>query len=721
MLTNDTPIATPDDDQFGVDPFARALARAVSQMAAPKGAVIAINGPWGCGKSSALNLVLFHVDDLVKQDKLKIIRFSPWWMSGPDAITAAFFSDLEAAIGRSMGRKALDALQKLTRRVLRFGKTASGAADLYAPGVGKVVEGATEAVGSLLPDEDDIATQHQKLAELLEQSEKRFLVVVDDIDRLSPEEAIQVFKLVKSVGQLPNVLYVLVFDRELAEKVIAERYPSEGPHYLEKIVQAAFEVPAVSPEDLREAFLAQVNATCEPKEGEDPVRVMNIMLGLVTPLLNSPRDLKRLIGMLQVTWAAVSSEVDRADFVAMEALRLFRPGVYNAIRASPDRLTGGAVSSANRPARDAAAEYDKLLLDSVPEADRDEMRLALRRLFPRLEAVWANTHYTSEGWWRRQRLVCTAEHFPTYFRFALGDELLPEKSIAELISRANDREFIQATFRQALQENLKSGRTRASVYLEELTLHAPEVAEEHIAPLVSALFEIGDELDVQSDEGRGMYQMANNNLRLHWLLNDLVRERLNQDARVPLLRAAMRSASLNWFCSFAERCRREHHPDERSRPTPEDARYVDEKTADRFIQEALRRLRAAARDGTLAQQRKMVSTLYEWVRLSPKGIKEVRPRAIKLLANDDFVTHLATNAFHITWSHSMGFGGMGDLVSRGTAQVNKEGIRELTDEKKFLARVRQLKSAATDPDAKKFWDAFMETWEKPDLDPFHDR
>ena len=41
-------------------------------------------------------------------------------------------------------------------------------------------EGTTEAVGSLLPDEDDIATQHQKIAELLEKSEKRFLVVVDD-------------------------------------------------------------------------------------------------------------------------------------------------------------------------------------------------------------------------------------------------------------------------------------------------------------------------------------------------------------------------------------------------------------------------------------------------------------------------------------------------------------------------------------------------------------
>ena len=107
--------------------------------------------------------------------------------------------------------------------------------------------------------------------------------------------------------------------------MVSEKYPSEGPHYLEKIVQAAFEVPAVSSEDIRAAFMAEVNATCAAKEDEDPVRTMNIMYGLVTPLLKSPRDLKRLIGMLQVTWPAVSSEVDRADFVAMEACVYFDP------------------------------------------------------------------------------------------------------------------------------------------------------------------------------------------------------------------------------------------------------------------------------------------------------------------------------------------------------------------------------------------------------------
>jgi hypothetical protein len=36
MLTNDTPIATPEDDRFGINPFAQALAKAISDMPAPK-------------------------------------------------------------------------------------------------------------------------------------------------------------------------------------------------------------------------------------------------------------------------------------------------------------------------------------------------------------------------------------------------------------------------------------------------------------------------------------------------------------------------------------------------------------------------------------------------------------------------------------------------------------------------------------------------------------
>jgi predicted KAP-like P-loop ATPase len=52
MLTNDTPITTPDDDHFGIDQFARTLVKAILAMQAPQGVVIGINGPWGSDKTA---------------------------------------------------------------------------------------------------------------------------------------------------------------------------------------------------------------------------------------------------------------------------------------------------------------------------------------------------------------------------------------------------------------------------------------------------------------------------------------------------------------------------------------------------------------------------------------------------------------------------------------------------------------------------------------------
>jgi predicted KAP-like P-loop ATPase len=249
-------------------------------------------------------------------------------------------------------------------------------------------------------------------------------------------------------------------------------------------------------------------------------------------------------------------------------------------------------------------------------------------------------------------------------------------------------------------------------------LHASDVPEEHIGTLVSSLFEIADELDVKADEGRGMLAMANNNLRVHWLLNRLVRDRLDRATRIPILREAMKTASLYWYCNFAESCYSDHFPADHQRHIAEDQRWVDERTAKLFHRSALTRIRKAAEDGSIAQQRRLVIILYEWVRFAPKGIKEVRAKVKKLLANDEFVSHLAIDAFHLTWSHSLGFGGMGDLVARGTPQINKEAIRYFSDEKKFMGRVRERQAAATEAGELLFWKTFIEAWERPETDRF---
>jgi hypothetical protein len=54
---------------------------------------------------------------------------------------------------------------------------------------------------------------------------------------------------------------------------------------------------------------------------------MNIFYDVIAPEMRTPRDLIRLTNALAVTWPAVGGEVDRADFVAMETVRLLRPEI----------------------------------------------------------------------------------------------------------------------------------------------------------------------------------------------------------------------------------------------------------------------------------------------------------------------------------------------------------------------------------------------------------
>jgi KAP family P-loop domain len=105
-----------------------------------------------------------------------------------------------------------------------------------------------------------------------------------------PDEALAVFRLVKSVGQLQNILYVLVFDRVLAEKVVSEHFPSEGPHYLEKIVQAAFELPMPEKTELRNYLLTKLSAIVLHRSETTPVHLMNLFYSVVLPEMHTPRD-----------------------------------------------------------------------------------------------------------------------------------------------------------------------------------------------------------------------------------------------------------------------------------------------------------------------------------------------------------------------------------------------------------------------------------------------
>ncbi len=704
---NDQPIATPSEDRFGIDPFARALASGICKLKTPTGSVIALNGPWGSGKSSAVNLVRYHLADAVTAEELVLIDFTCWWFRGEDALALAFFRELYAGLAPSLGDKIKKALPKLGARLLRAGSAIGGAADAAgAAGIGAAAGGAMEWLGGLIQQEESVEKLHGELSKALAEQKKRFLIVVDDIDRLSPDEALLIFRLVKSVGRLPNVLYLLVYDRQLAEKIVSERYPSEGPHYLEKIVQAAFELPEPSATEVQQHLLGQVETICGSPDEDGIVRFMNIFHEGIAPAMRTPRDVARFTNSLSVTWPVVAGEVDAADFLALEVLRLQHPTIYRAIRQNKELICLGERGD-GRNHETVAKRYQEMLFGSEQAPDDERLRRVLMRLFPALESAWANMSY-GDGFaqqWAMERRVCSTTHFDSYFRFAVGDEVLPRAELDDFIQRAADQNYVAETMRHAVTMTRKAGGTKAAVLLTELNTHAGGIRKDLVLPLLTALFTVADEINVEADEARA-FSIGSNELRLHWLLRRLILERMTLAERSNILLRACETAAVGWLAALTASAWNDYHPREGRTPEPPGNCLTTEADAERLRNMLRARIEAAATGDTLAGHRDLPFLLFSWGDLAGDDGAAARAWTAALYASDVGVKQLARAFTSYGWSQGMGCGGLSDVVAKRTTHVRMKGLEKFVDLDVFRKRVEEVAatgSAATVVE-------FLEAW-----------
>jgi predicted KAP-like P-loop ATPase len=701
---NDAPIVAPDEDRFGIDPFAKSLASSIRKMSAPEGTVLALNGPWGSGKSSAVNLIHHHLKEAVDRGELIILNFACWWFRGEEALALAFFRELYAGLGPSLGDRFKQALPKIGARLLKAGGALGAGIDLAGGGgAGSVAAGAMNWLSGLIKEDNTIEKLHADLVNALREQKKRFLIIIDDIDRLAPDEALLVFRLVKSVGRLPNVLYLLAFDRKLAEAVVAKQYPTEGPHYLEKIIQAGFDIPLPRQTELGQQLLEQIGALCGAPAESDLVRFMNTFYDVVLPEVRTPRDLVRLMNAFSVTWPAVGSEVDEADFVALETLRVFRPEVYGALRGGKELLCGADGMSAYRSVSERTMQYDRLL-SAVSDDKKGATKNALMRIFPRTQAIWSNVHYNDAERWAAERRACSERHFDAYFRFALGDEALQRSAIDDVIAHAADREHVQVAFRRALATARSGGRTTASLLLDELKFHADKVPAESVEPLLCALFEIADELQVEGDKEKA-FSIGDNQLRLHWLLRRLTLERFDLARRSATFVAACRNAQLGWLVDFSQSAYRDYYPGEGKESEREENCLTTLADTEAMHQWALERIRDAAETGALLKHPQLPYLLFRW---SDQNAPRVQEWTSGQLQTDAGVVRFAEAFTSHSWAQ-----GIDDRVARRQTRASVESIDRILDRELFRRRLEAL-AANTGLNTKdsETVKTFLEAWDR---------
>ena len=521
----DAPIRSAAEDTLGRKEFARNLAELVAKWKGDTSLVIAVRSPWGNGKTSVKNMVLEHLRDTKR--KVRVLQFNPWQYDRAEAITAAFYRELRLALGKR--RYGLGAWRRgqMLRRYGRYftaaskGLTAAGGqvtpilAAMAVLGFGSFVAtyfnqdmvlrwgslglavvGGFGLLGRLFlfigspPEETPQQHVREELEALLRKLKEPLLVIIDDLDRLDEEAIRLVIRHVKVNADLPNITYLLLFQREIVEAALNPITDGQGRAYLDKIILAPFDLPAIGREQLEKVLFGALDkllASLPENTGFNANRWGNAYHGGLKYYFQNLRDVHRFAASLAVQMTlhvtAKMVEVNIVDIFILETLRLFEPDVYASIADNQELLTksGGLEAEDKEKAR-------AILSGAKNKAAAQEL---LTDLFPRLNSAFQGHIIYGDGshtQWVKSRRVSIDRNFNRYFSLRLPDNTISATEFEELLERAGDRSYIDRAFADLRSRGL----------LDSLVSRLDEVGEElpvaHIEVLAGALFDLGDEL-----------------------------------------------------------------------------------------------------------------------------------------------------------------------------------------------------------------------------------
>ncbi len=438
-LDAECPIVEWDQDVLNRSALVESLGTTVLVSRAP---VVAIDGQFGDGKSSVMNLL----KRTLRQHAI-VIPFSAWLPGSEETLATDMFSDIATEC------KRLYYLPRLRRRLLAYAKTICGSISFL------------KAVPELFPpvsQKDEI----EEMGKALSRIPRRIVVLLDEMDRLQKGELQVVLKILRGVAFFPNLSYVCAFDRSVVMRTCFGEHNLESREYFEKFFPVVFALPKPDAnllfQMLHLRLVAVFNESHMLQTDDEKKRFIKTLGELwdrtLISLCTNLRKVVLIVNDVSVSVRPIAREINALDLVSLEVLRRFFPSIYEQVWRNQEHFVEFRMSektvfyhTEETIQKERTAFFQLLQTNLDATGQPKEAADLLRWLFP----AYAKYPMSSAKWTQRRREVDDEkaekekrifhpDFFPVYFRYQVPETMFSQADLERFVDVMNSTSSLKA-------------------------------------------------------------------------------------------------------------------------------------------------------------------------------------------------------------------------------------------------------------------------------------
>jgi len=541
--STDKPINTEEQDLLGRATFSKQLGKAIYEYNAKDGLVIGLFGKWGSGKTSVINMAENEINRLAKEDENKplFLRFSPWNYSDKDNLISLFFQSLKTKI-EVQGNK----------QIKKIGKAISDYAGAFealslVPAVGSGIVTILRSLAQVFKESPDLDKTRANLEYELIKANKKIIIVIDDIDRLNNSQIRDIFQLVKQVADFPNVIYMLVMDREVVCSALAEVHNIDGNEYLEKIIQVPFEIPKVRKTKLDDVLFTKLNQIINDLS-HDVVLDKNywgeVFENCISPYINTLRDVNRVVNTFRFRYVTLYQETSFEDMLGITTLEVLEPELYKWIFNNKDAVCSGIMrgSTSNK---DNKQDYRKLYQEKFENMgiDSNVAIKCISTMFPVFGKKVNEYNYFDESMSdiRGKMRIAHKERFELYFIFNLDDIKVSRNIINDCIFY-----FDSDTLSTVIEKINKSGNI--IYFLEEMRSLCDDIPYNRLSLIASVMLDLHGKFE--GENSRDIFTPSASNIA-NYFIESILKKINSEEEKYQIIRSSVEKVDKNGLAAMA--------------------------------------------------------------------------------------------------------------------------------------------------------------------------